>query len=878
MRKLMYGGSLTALLIAAGIAAPGLAMAATADATASASTTDSGVTSSEVIVTGTRQQGVTAADSPAPVQVVGQSALVRTGAVDLPSALFTEVPSLNVNTTGGDMAALSIQAALRGLSPNDTLVLVDGKRRHDTSNLAVDTGSAYTGSATVDLSFIPVAAIDHVEVLTDGAAAQYGTDAIAGVVNIILKKNTSGGSLMGTGGAYYDQQGATGAWSINNGWSLGDNGFLNVTLEEKYHNYSEQGTGDRRFQNPNGTLLPGLTFPESDVTSASGYPNENKLNGDPEYNLYSAEYNAGYDFSPDLELYSFGTAGYRLATHYENYRTPNKISGVTSTGSTVYPLPNGFDPQEEIKELDGSFTVGLKGKLAGWRFDLASTYGSDNNDIYVINSANAQLFPVLQALSKTPVAPQRNFYNGTFNGTQEVVTLDLDNSYDIGWASPLNIAFGGEYRDETFSITAGEPSSYYGAGAQSFDGYTPQDQGSHSRTNYSGYVDVAVDPIKSLHVDAAGRYESYSDAGTALVGKGTARYDFNDMFALRGTISSGFRAPTLAEEFYSGTNVSPDSAAVSLPPNSAAAQLAGFAPLKPETSVNYSLGLVAHPMDHMQITLDGYDIQISNRIVETGFVYGTYEFAAPVGQQTISQGVLNAITARGVTLDSGLSYTGIQLFTNGANTTTTGIDLTGNYASDFGDYGHVDWTVGFNWNKTTINKTASLPATVTATYATAYAKAIAAGDTVALAQEVATDVASLGQSGSILGPTAIKALTDQTPQEKFIGQAFWNKDQWSVNARVSVYGPTSSLVEDSNGSTTEKINTTAIFDLDLGYKITEHIKVDLGANNLFNTFPPKTPIVGGIPVDGALVYNVPYAFAPWGINGGYYYGRIAIDW
>ena len=874
----MYSGSLTALLLAMGIATPNLAMAddatadttATVDATATDTSTSSGTTTnvSELIVTGTRQQGVTAANSPAPVQVVGQAALLKTGAVDLPQALFADVPSLNINTTGGDMAALSIQVALRGLSPNDTLVLVDGKRRHDTSNLAVDTGSAYTGSATVDLSFIPVAAIDHVEVLTDGAAAQYGTDAIAGVVNVILKKNTSGGALTGTGGAYYDEQGATGAWSLNNGWSMGENGYLNVSLEEKYHNSSVQGIGDRRFQSPSGAVLPGLSFPASNVTQAANFPKENQLNGDPEYNLFNFEYNAGYDITPDLELYSFGTAGYRLATHYENYRSPAKISGnecapaavscgtVPGGGALYYPLPLGFDPQEEIKELDGSFTVGLKGKLQGWSFDLASTYGDDHNDIYVINSANAQLFPILAAQSKTPVAPQRNFYNGTFNGTQWTTTLDLDNSFDVGLASPLNVAFGGEYRRETFEILAGEPSSYFGAGAQSFDGYTPQDQGSHQRTNYSGYIDVAVDPIQNLHVDAAGRYESYSDAGTALVGKGTARYDFSPAIAIRGTVSTGFRAPTLAEEFYSGTNVSPDSAAVSLPPNSSAAQLAGFAPLKPETSTNYSVGLVLHPIEHMQITLDGYDIEIANRIVETGFIFGTFTFSGST-PTLISQGVLNAIAARGVTLDSGLSYTGIQLFTNGANTRTTGLDLVGTYASDFGDLGHVDWTVGFNWNKTSVTKTASLPAQVsTATTG---------------------QVATLGQFGSILGPTAISALTQQTPEEKLIGQALWTKDKWSVNGRMTVFGPSSNLVISGAGPFTEKINTTAIFDLDIGYKLFKNVKIDVGANNLLNTFPPKTPIIGGVPVDGALVYNVPYEFSPWGINGGYYYGRIAID-
>ena len=722
--------------------------------------------------------------------MIGAQALVKTGAIDLASSLETSVPSLNVDANGGDMGALTIEAALRGFSPNDTLVLVDGKRRHDTANLFVDSGSAYTGAATVDLSFIPVDAIDHVEVLTDGAAAQYGTDAIAGVVNVILKHGSDGGIFDGTAGQFYDGQGATGAWGLNKGIELGDKGFLNVTLEERFHDFTVLGIGDRRLQSPDGTVLPGLSFPSSNVTQAANYPHENKLNGDPAFNLYNAEFNFGYDITPDLQFYAFATAGYRLAGHYENYRVPTKLSGKTSLGATVFPLPFGFDPEEQIKELDGSITVGMKGKLADWNFDLATSYGTDHIDVLTINSANLSMFQVLQALSPTQIAPQRNFLDGTFQTTQSVVTLDLDRGFDIGMASPLNIAFGGEARHE--QLPRSRPASCrptFTAGAQSFDGYTPQDQGSHDRTNYAGYVDLALDPIQGLHVDLAGRYEHYSDFGSTTVGKLTGRYDFNPSFAVRGTISTGFRAPTMAEEFYSGTNVSPTSAFVSLPPNSSSALLAGFQPLSPEKSTNYSLGFVAHPMEHMQITLDGYDIELRNRIVETGSVYGTFTFTGTV-PTLISPGVLNAITSRGVTLDSGLSYTGIQLFTNGANTRTLGLDLTANYATDFDEWGHVDWTVGFNYNNTTVTKVGVLPAAVsTVTTGT---------------------IGTLGQFGPILNAVAISALTTATPQEKAILQALWTKGRFSLNLRGDIW-PTVDRMEvcrAASGLFNEKIDTT----------------------------------------------------------------------
>jgi len=825
----------------------------------------SGTTVEEVIVTGTRTTGVKAANSAAPIQLVGATALTKTGATDLATALTSAVPSLNIDTTGGDMAALSIQAALRGLSPNDTLVLVDGKRRHGTSNLGVDGGSPYSGSATVDLSFIPVSAIDHVEVLTDGAAAQYGTDAIAGVVNVILKKSGDGGQIVGTGSNHYDDQGAAGSWSLNKGFGLGDKGYVNVSLEEHYQESTTQGFGDTRFQTPSGAFKTGQTNPEDDnAINAPNSPHENRVAGTPEYNIYNAEFNAAYELTDYAELYSFGTYGYRGAEHYENYRTPSKVSGTTqgpnghvSTGTTYYPLPVGFDPQEAIRETDYSITGGLRGSVEGWHYDLSSTYGSDNNQIYVLDSANAQLFPVLAGQSKLEIAPQTDFYNGAFIDTESTTTLDLDKDFAVGLASPLNVAFGGEYRRDSYTINAGEPSSYFGGGAQSFDGYTPFDQGEHRRTNYAGYIDLAVDPIAGLHTDVAGRYEHYSDFGDATVGKFTARYDFNKMIALRGTVSSGFRAPTLAEEYYSGTNVSPTSAEVQLPANSAAAQVAGFSQLKPEKSTSFSVGFVAHPIDRLQITADFYDIKLSNRIAVTGFIFGT------LGPDTLSQGVLNAIKAKGVTLDSGLSYSGIAAFTNAATTTTTGVDVTANYASDFGDYGHVDWTLGFNYDHTQINSINTLPAAITGTCPPANAALCASFDQ--------------SPGSPILSPSSISALTTETPEEKAILQALWSLDKFTVNARVSVYGPTSeenSVNSESGATFDEKINTTAIFDLDVGYKLTKSIKLDVGANNLFDTIPPKAPTINGKPEDNGRVYSVPYGFAPWGVTGGLYYGRF----
>jgi iron complex outermembrane receptor protein len=868
----MYSAGVMALLVSTGMANPAFAAAAAPESSSV----------EEVVVTGTRTSGVKAIDSAAPIETVGANALTKVGQPDLLDALSQNLPSFNAQGYGADAAALTLSAALRGLNPNDTLVLVDGKRRHPTSNLAVDGGSPFQGAATADLSFIPIGAIDHIEVLQDGAAAQYGSDAIAGVVNIILKTADHGGTLSATGGQYYEGDGDTGSWSVNKGIDLGGRGFVNVTAEEHYHDFSRQGGADHRFSNLDGSEVSGLgPIDGPGILAAPGYPNMNNIYGDTHYNRYSTFYNAGYNLTDDIQAYSFGSYSHRDASAFENYRQPSKIEGCTGTmvgavlvpgsqpsggactsGTLVVPLPKGFSPREAIMEDDYSFTGGVRGKTAGWDWDLSTTYGKDMDKVATINSANAQLFPLLQSLSVTPLAPQRNFQDGSYFSTEWTSNIDISRNFDLGLASPLNVAFGGEQRRDTFGIGAGEPASFFGAGAQSFTGYGPTDAADHSRTSYAGYIDLAVNPITGLHVDLAGRFEHFSDFGDTEVGKFTARYDFNPMIAVRGTISSGFRAPTLAEEFYSGTNVSPAFAQVQLPPNSAAAAVAGFSPLKPEQSDNYSVGIVAHPIDKLQITLDAYEIDIRDRIVGSGFLLGS-ELDSTGHNVIVSQPILNAITAHGNVLDSGISYAGIQLFTNGANTKTQGVELTANYSSDFGEWGHVDWSLGYNFNETTIEKIVALPASATAV------------------------IPALGiNQVNLLSRNAITALTTATPKDKVILGAFWTLSKWSVNLRETVYGP-SSLQVSLNGSGTGPgatnlvIGTTAITDLDVGYKITPNLRIDIGANNLFDIRPPTVPNVangGGVqPADGNNVYGEPDTFSPFGINGGYYYGRVTFS-
>ena len=889
MKPLYAGVSAVALLSSLAVSSVALA--------------DDTATVQSVIVTGTRQTGVKAADSAAPVEVVGSEALKRTGSPDLTTALASSLPSFNVQGYGADTAALTVSAALRGLSPNETLVLVDGKRRHSTANLAVDSGSPYTGAAAVDLSYIPVAAIDHVEVLQDGAAAQYGTDAIAGVVNIILKKNAHGGLISATGGQYFEGDGEQGDLQLNRGFDLGEKGFFSLTGEVHYHDFSRQGGADRRFSNLDGSATSAISGLDAGIASTPGYPKMNNIYGDPRSTTYNLFFNTGYDLG-FAQFYANGSYGHRIAEGYENYRKPSKVLGCTATtspsgalipgsfaydsngnitgcttGSLSQPLPNGFSPLEAFNEDDFSFATGLKGEVEGWSWDLATTYGRNSDNVSTRNSANAQLYPDLQSVNTQPLVPQRNFADGNYHATEWTTTLDVTHDYAIGMATPLNVAAGVEFRRDSFGIGAGEPASYYGAGAQSFNGYDATDAGDHSRSNYAAYIDLAGNPIQPLHLDIAGRTEHYSDFGNTTVGKFTGRYDFTSTFAVRGTASTGFRAPTLAEEYYSGTNVSPSFAQVQLPSDSAAAASAGFAKLKPEKSTNFSLGFVAHPMAKLQITADVYQITVKDRIINSGFLLGstfgcplnstsikgtsncltTTNAVVPQQNNIVSQGVLNAITAHGNQLDSGISYAGITIFTNGADTRTQGAELTANYSSDFGDLGHVDWTLGLNYNETKLQKLYGLPSAVTS--------------------------APWGQT-SLETPNAVDGLTTATPKEKIVASAFWSRGKWSANLRETVYGKTRQEVSfdgtgnpSAGGYAVIGTDITAITDLDVAYKLTPQIKLDLGANNLFDQKAPTVPNVsngsGGVrPADGNNVYNEPVQFTPWGINGGYYYARV----
>ena len=790
----------------------------------------------DIIVTGTRATGITAAESAAPIKVLDEETLSHVGQPNLNQVLTQLVPSFTAQAFGGDTANLTLSARLRGLSPNHTLVLVNGKRRHGTSNLAV-IGGPYQGAATADLDLISPSSIKRIEVLEDGAAAQYGSDAIAGVINIILKDDKEGGDGSFTAGQHYSTGGQTYAGTLHLATAIGDSGFINVTAFHRYHDFTQIGGIDRRVTDANGNLLTTLSATQRALyPGIEGFPYVNKINGDAESSLTNLQYNSVYDFG-GVEAYSFGTYSKRIASAYENLRVPTRVSrtvgGVTTFFDPDGDTPvNGFSPREKIREDDMAFTGGVRGTASGVHFDLSTTFGQDKNLVYTVDSANASLY------ADTGFTPT-DFYDGMFKSTELTANADFTREIEAGLASPLTLAFGGEYRKNVYEIGSGDAGSIYKEGGQSYPGFRPSDAGVHDRDSQAAYVDVAAMPVDALKLDVAGRYEHYSDFGSKFIYKVTSRYDLSDAFALRGTISTGFRAPTLAESYYSATNVSPTSAFVQLPANSAAAKLLGFENLKPEKSTNYSLGTVIRPIPRLTITLDAYQVKIRDRILGTGSIFGS-------GGATNFPIVTAAIRANGNVLDPTVTQTGINIFTNGADTRTRGVDLVISYASDFGDMGRVNWTLSGNYNGTKITRLSAAPTT-------------------------------LGGI-ALFDPGARSNIETSSPKAKVIASAFYSRDKLSLTLRGTVYGETSALYSPDGGIYYKQtVGAAFIGDVEANYQLTEAVQVSVGANNIFDKRPPTIGLVPGTttPVNGGNVIDAPLSFSPYGINGGYYYARLS---
>ncbi len=748
-----------------------------------------------VIVTGTREPRRHAQDSISPIDVVTSGDLARTGQTNLTDALTQLLPSVTRPAVGIFDGAPTDFISLRGLNPDQTLVLVNGKRRHDTSFIYIQ-GFA-DGATPVDVDLIPPSLIDHVEVLRDGASAQYGSDAIAGVVNIILKSTDHGGIVTGETGATAQGDGFVLQGGGETSARLGTSGFIDLSLDIRHQDHTVRDGDDDRT----GTVVT-------------------KIEGDPDSTRYDVGVNAGYDLANGIELYSFDTYAYRFTGVNQVFRLPTALP-------TIYP--GGYTPLQTTFENDFSATAGIKGPdLLGWNWDLSATYGGDFLDDNLRNTANTALYA---ATGFTPTA----VHLANFSTTQLDNDLDVNRAFHIaGWAHPVSVAAGAEQRFETYGEGAGSPASYLLGGSQAQVGLLPTDAGPHSRVVYSVYAEPSTHITDAWQVDLAGRYEHYTDFGNTWNGKLSSRYDIDRHVAVRGTISTGTRAPSLPDEFYSALAVGPDSASGTLAANSASARLLGARALKPEDATNITVGTVITPMHDLHVSVDAYQIDIRDRIVS--------------GPGVAGDNAIEALQLEGISIPPSLTTDDISaaFFTNAASTRTRGVDVTATYRTAFDRYGVIDWDASFNADDTRI-----------------------------------THANTLANGLSDLSAQSIAYLTSSTPKNRITFGGRWHQERWDVIAHEQRFGETIDELTYFAGpnafSTTDFLRFTNrprwISNLEIGFRPIKPLRLAVGANNLFDAEPTRIPAIAGY--DGSEKYDSDASQI--GIDGGFYYVRASFD-
>ncbi|WP_440984871.1 TonB-dependent receptor plug domain-containing protein [Xanthomonas sontii] len=728
-----------------------------------------------IIVTGTRIADRTVAESQSPIDIIAPEALQATGASDLASALGKLLPSLNFPRPAINDGNDALRpATLRGLSPDAVLVLLDGKRYHTTS-LVNYNPSVGRGSAPADLNSIPMSAIARIEVLRDGASAQYGSDAIAGVINIVLKHGAKAGSnSVAVSGGIMDkgdgaQNGIDGSYGLAFGGAPGGEapGWVRVSW-----NYLNAMNTNRAENTDKATTLAGAANP-------SGVPYERY--GDPALKTYQGLVNFGYALTPHVDLYGYANVSRREVLSNGYYRAwDNSDRNVPA----VYP--NGFLPQIYNPSNDRAAVLGVKGSTdSGWTWDVSADYGKNDVTFDLRNTINTNLY------WSTGASPTR-FNAGGFRNEQNALNADFSKSLDWGLAYPVNLAFGAEYRQDKYAVVAGSPTSIYfdpnainpdtGApypgGSQVFPGLSPTVAGQFQRHSKAVYADLEADLSERLSGGVAARYEDYSDAGTTRSGKLSARYQLNDAFAVRGTISNGFRAPSLAQQNYASV--------VTLPVDGVLSQIGtyrtsdpvaialGAKPLAPEKSTNYSIGAVWQPGGGFNSTLDLYQIRIWDQILYSDQI----SLAVPIGQVSAA-----------------------QFFVNGATTRTRGVDWVSNYLLDLDRAGTLNLSFSANYNKIEI----------------------------------------LEISDPNFGRASQGLLTDATPRTKYVLSGDWSLAGWTLHGDATRYGAITRRGDDADGSQDQAFAARWLLNLSTSYAWRD-LTFTVGADNVTNQYPTRTAL------------------------------------
>ena len=833
------------------------------------------------VSTGSRFNNRTVTESPVPIDVVTSNDINQGGYTETSQIIQALVPSFNFPrpslTDGTDHIR---PATLRGLAPDQTLVLINGKRRH-TSSLVNLNGSIGRGSVSTDFNAIPTSAIGSIEVLRDGASAQYGSDAIAGVINVILRKDIGWGSTASYGAT---QRGDGRDLKVDAyaGSKLGQGGSLFLTAYLRNHSPTNRIQPDTRQQyfGTNATTgaktaISGNYGSGTGLSASSGTldPREasiNRLNhrfGDPRSKEQGVWFNGELPLSNGVELYFFGGGSIKHSEGAGFFRRP----GDDRTVRAIWP--NGFLPVIQAKVADYSLGGGLKGKAGGWAWDLSTVYGSNVLNYVTAESENA----TLGAASKT------SFNDGKLTFNQWTSNFELTNEFNVGFASPLKVALGTELRWEQYEVAAGEPDSYRdggvrvldgpaagtlaAVGAQVFGGFKPADAGSHSRDARSAYVDFEQNLTEQWLVSVAGRFEDYSDFGTNSTGKLASRFAFTKEFAVRGSVSTGFRAPHLAQQWFSSTatnNIGGVLLEVStFPVSLPIAKALGASALTPEKSTSESFGFTSEPFANFSASVDFYRTTIKDRIV----LSSNYTGAA----------VTNFLTSQGLPAVGGGRY-----FTNAVDTKTEGLDVTLRYKLNLKEAGKVTLTGSANVGSTKVTKFKPTPPQLAAL-----------GITTPLFDLTEKVRMEKGQPRNVLNFIAnyeINKFTFQLREVRYgevsavalgnnggINQA--NQDALLGGYKVQLVDPVPGSAA-GNKQVIQTFDAKWITDLDVSYRFNKQLTVSVGANNLFNIYPTeniRSKVVNGTAFTGSDNVGIfPYSgISPFGFNGAFYYTKVS---
>ena len=833
----------------------------------------------EIVIIGSRRQdGRSQADSLVPVDVFGGEDLSNMGSTDMDQALSNLIPSYKVDTQAiNDAATLVRPATLRGLPPDSTLVLVNGKRRHRAAVITFLGNGVADGSQGPDISVIPSIALKRVEVLRDGAAAQYGSDAIAGVINFELKDDAEGGTVEARWGQHYEGDGDGFNFAGNIGLPLTSSGFLNLSME-----YKEADPTSRAIQRSDAQTLidAGNPYIEDESYDSIFHPTV-MVWGAPEFEYdYKFFGNFGMDLSDSFEAYGFGNYAKRKVEGGFYFRNPHTRSGVfdgdvdpvsgydtvkvadidglgvggscpmiriidnvaspadiaaveadPNCESFITRFPGGFVPRFGGTMEDYSFAFGVRGDFANdWHVDLSGVYGRHEAEFFMRHTLNPQL---LAKPDVTVANIPTDYHPGTYTETDYTINLDVSKLVDIAaFHSPLSIAFGLEHRQEEFKVTQGGENSWFqdlrpgglteqgfGVGSNGFTGFGPRLAGTWSRNSYAAYLDVEAELSQDVLLGVAGRYEDHKGVGETMDVKISTRGQVNDNFAIRGAVSTGFRSPTVGQANILNVTTAFTGGMLAdeatLPPTHPASALVGGQPLTPEESINYTVGAVFNIGD-LDVTIDYFNIKVEDRIARSSNKFLTDEDRATL----VAQGVTDAA-----------AFSQLRFYTNDFDTTTQGVDIVATLPFELGG-GNSNLSFAGNWTETQVDD----------------------------------------RNPDVINDKRVIQLEKNNPEIRFTTTLDHNQGPWRMLLRGRFYD---SFVEFSTDDGTARLNAGSrwLMDAEVGYSLNNNITLVAGAENFIDTTPTNQRN-NESPYPSGMQYA---ETSPYGFNGGFYYFRAIWD-